>query len=313
MNISFFSIDESSDKTLQALQEKLPEHTLRQWPDVGNPEDLDCAICWGVPDNFFNDAINLRAIFSLAAGVDHLLDHPGLPDDVPVIRLSDAGMADKIAEYVHFGVLRWHRHFDRYRDQQTQSEWIPLDDIDASDYRVGIMGMGIIGSRIASRLQSAGYHISGWKRTASEASPCKIFHGNNQLQEFLGSLNTLVCVLPLTPQTSGLIDSQLLHQLPSGASFINVGRGAHVVEKDLLAALDEKHLSGALLDVCDTEPLPGNHRLWTHPDILLTPHIAGPTQIKLSVDQIATGIRQLDSGAKASVNSIGLVDHSTGY
>ncbi len=313
MNISFFSIDDTSDQTLETLRNKLPGHTLRQWPDVGNPEELDCAICWGAPDNFFDNAKNLQAIFSLAAGVDHLLDHPGLPDAVPIIRLTDAGMADKIAEYVHFGVLRWHRHFDQYQNLQSQTQWLPLADINAADYRVGIMGMGIIGSRIATKLQSAGYHVSGWKRTASEASTCKIFHGNDQLQEFMNPLNTLVCVLPLTPQTGGLIDKQLLNYLPAGATFINVGRGAHVVEKDLIAALDEKHLSGALLDVCATEPLPHDNRIWTHPDILLTPHIAGPTQIGLSVDQIAKAIQRLDSGTGADDLSNGLVNYNSGY
>lgn len=313
MNISFFSIDDTSDQTLIALREKLPEHTIYQWPDLGNPEDLDYAICWGAPDDFFKGAKNLRAIFSLAAGVDHLLNHAGLPDAVPVIRLSDAGMAEKIAEYVHFGVLRWHRQFDQYQAQQGQAQWLPLDDIDAKDYRVGIMGMGIIGSQIAARLQSVGYQVSGWKRTPSPEGRFNIYHGDNQLPEFLGNLNTLVCVLPLTPQTTGLINKTLLDCLPMGASFINVGRGGQVVEKDLIAALDAKHLSGALLDVCATEPLPENHHLWTHPDILLTPHIAGPTQINLSVDQIAAGIQQLQSGTDAKTLSHGVVDHRTGY
>ena len=197
MNISFYSFEDTDGKTLQALQEKLPGHQVRAWPDTGNPQDLDYAVCWGVPDDFFDNAINLRAIFSLAAGVDHLLNHPGLPEGVPIIRLSDAGMADKIAEYVHFGILRWHRQFDTYQNQQARKTWLPLHDKESADYRVGVMGLGIIGSRIASRLLNAGYDVCAWKRTRSTDSSINLFCGNDQLAEFLQQLDTLVCVLPL--------------------------------------------------------------------------------------------------------------------
>ena len=314
MNISFFSVDDTADQTLQSLKDRLPQHSLRAWPDIGNPVELDCAICWGPPPDFFDRTENLKAIFSLAAGVDHLLNHPGLPEGVPIIRLWDAGMADKIAEYVHFGVLRWHRHFDLYQHQQSIGLWQPEQDIDAADYRVGVMGMGVIGSRIASKLQAAGYQVSGWKRTeADTAGDVPVYYGNDQLADFLAQLNTLVCVLPLTPQTNGIVDYTLLHGMPKGASFINVGRGGQVVQKDLLATLDENHISGALLDVCDPEPLTAEHPLWAHPNILLTPHIAGPTQISLSVDQIAEGIRQLDAGVNADQLGHGLVNKGSGY
>lgn len=313
MMISFYSFEDTDGKTLQALRDKLPRHQVRVWPDIGNPQDLDYAICWGVPDNFFDGATRLRAIFSLAAGVDHLLDHPGLPQGVPIIRLSDAGMADKIAEYVHFGVLRWHRRFDTYQQQQTRQTWLPQNEKDTVDYRVGVMGLGIIGSRIASKLQQAGYQVCGWKRTRSSDCPVELFCGKEELPEFLAQLDTLVCVLPLTSSTSGIIDAQLLQQLPAGGTLINVGRGAHIVENDLLHMLATNHLAGALLDVCATEPLPPGSPLWSQPNVLITPHIAGPTQLELSVTQIADGINHLASGGDISAIGSAIVDGKTGY
>ncbi len=313
MNISFYSIEDTEGKTLQALRDRLPDHHVWAWPDVGNPQELDYAICWGVPDSFFDKVTQLRAIFSLAAGVDHLLNHPQLPKGVPIIRLSDAGMADKIAEYVQYGVLRWHRHFDSYQRQQNRHIWQPQDEKNTADYRVGVMGLGIIGNRIASRLQDAGYAVCAWKRTRSTDSSIEVFYGNDQLPEFLQRLDTLVCVLPLTASTNGIINAELLKNLPSKATLINVGRGAHIVEEDLLHALETNHLAGAMLDVCSTEPLPATSPLWDQPNILITPHIAGPTQLELSVAQIADGIHHLASGGDVFSLGTAIVDDKTGY
>lgn len=311
MNISFFSSDENAAITLAELRRRLPTHNILAWPDIGDASQLDYAVCWRAPELFFSGATNLKAVFSLGAGVDHLLDHPGLPAGVPIIRLADAGMADKIAEYVHYGVTRWHRRFDSYEKQQAMKTWQPLADRHAIDYQVGIMGMGVIGTKIASTLAAAGYTVKGWKRAPQAESPIPIFAGETALQSFLSNLDTLVCVLPLTPKTTGIINAELLYQLPKGATLINVGRGAQVVESDLLQALTDKQLCGAMLDVCQTEPPDADHPFWQHPDILLTPHIAGPTQIEQSVTQIAHGIEQLQSGEHHLTQA--LVDNTQGY
>ena len=230
---------------------------------------------------------------------------------MPIVRLSDAGMADKIAEYVHYGVLRTHRGFHHYQRLQKTGQWQPQPDIHAADYRVGILGYGVIGRCVAHRLHAAGYQVSAFKRSANtteESFP--VLTGNSE--HFLSQLNVLVCILPLTAETSGMINTELLAQLPAGAHFINVGRGDQVVEDDLLKALDSGQLGSALLDVCATEPLPEHHALWSHEGVTITPHIAGPTQVTQSVDQVAESIARLESGATTADLS-GLVDNSFGY
>ena len=235
--IIFYSKESHSTEILKLLREKLQGHQIFQWPDLDcSPEELDYAICWHPPQAFFRGATNLKAIFSLAAGVDHLLKHTELPNQVPIVRLSDAGMADKIAEYVHYGVLRTHRGFHHYQRLQKTGQWQPQPDIHAADYRVGILGYGVIGRCVAHRLHAAGYQVSAFKRSANtteESFP--VLTGNSD--HFLSQLNVLVCILPLTAETSGMINTELLAQLPAGAHFINVGRGDQVVEDDLLLSL----------------------------------------------------------------------------
>lgn len=308
MAILFYSNEDEGDKTLNAIRSCLPTDQIENWPISTDLAAIKYAIAWNVPDRFFDGLTNLRAIFSLGAGVDHLLKHPALPD-VPLIRLSDAGMADKIADYVLYGVIRNHRRFDLYEQQQAASVWQPQLEIDTPNYRVGVMGMGVIGSRIAQRLTNSGYNVCCWKRTQSTESGISTFHGSNQLPAFLDSLNALICVLPLTQQTHEIINQSLLEALPPGAHFINVGRGDHVNETDLLASLDSGHLASAMLDVVVSEPLPSGSRLWSHPSVLLTPHIAGPTQAELSARQIAESINQFESGKTPP----GIVDRKTGY
>ncbi len=308
MSIAFYSSDDNPVAALRALQKALPDHEVLDWQQVTKPADVEYAVLWGVPDNFFNRLTAIRAIFSWGAGVDHLLNNSNLPD-VPVYRLIDAGMADKIADYVLYGVMGRHRNFNAYARQQTKALWQPLAESSNADYRVGIMGMGVIGSRIATRLTTSGYSVAGWKRTPTESPSIQIYHGHRQLEAFLEQLDTLVCVLPMTEQTRHLVDHRVFDSLPVAAQFINVGRGDHVVESDLLAALDSGHLSHALLDVCAAEPLPAEHQLWHHPRVTITPHIAGPTQEQLSAQQVAEGVQRLSIGGVPE----GLVDRSRGY
>lgn len=311
-NISFYSVDDHAAQALTLLREKLTGHSIWQWPDIGCAADeLDYAICWQPPEDFFDRADNLKSILSMAAGVDHLLQHPGLPQGIPLIRLCDAGMGHKIAEYVHYGVLRAHRNFDQYQRYQQARNWCPQPDIDAADYRVGVMGFGVIGKVVANHLHNAGYQVSAWKRSPpDDTHPYAVFSGDHS--EFLASLEVLVCVLPLTAQTKNIVDKNLLAQLPAQAHFINVGRGSQVVEEDLLQALDNGQLQSALLDVCSQEPLPQDHRFWTHPGVSITPHVAGPTQLHLSVTQIAQSIKAMEAGQPAQ-GLRGAVNISAGY
>jgi glyoxylate/hydroxypyruvate reductase A len=310
--ISFYSKDESAIEVLHLLQRKLPQHQIMGWPvPEKSVASLSYAICWHPPDDFFRNNCELKAIFSLAAGVDHLLQHPGLPESVPIVRLTDAGMGDKIAEYVHYGVLRAHRQFDIYRTQQRDACWQPQPDRHASDYKVGVLGCGVIGQTVAKRLHLAGYQVSAFKRNPmTHDLPFPVMWG--EPRDFLRQLDVLVAVLPLTTETTGIIDSEFLAQLPAGAHFINVGRGDHVVEDDLLRALDSGQLSSALLDVCVDEPLPESHPFWRHKKVVITPHVAGPTQVDQSVGQIVESIKWLEAGGLIG-DLDGLVDKSSGY
>lgn len=312
MVISFYSQTDNDSELLASLRQHLAStdvpHSIEPWSNETDPANVAYSVSWGAPNDFFNGMTNLRAALSLGAGVDHLIRNESLPVSVPIVRLSDAGMGAKIAEYVLYAALQGHRQFDLYARQQRHQNWQPLQDTDAGDYRVGIMGLGVIGTIIADRLAQAGYAVSGWKRTRIDCD-YPIFVGNTELNAFLKDLDLLVGVLPLTEQTHGLIDSDIFAQLPKGARFVNVGRGLQVNEDDLLQALDSGQLAAAMLDVCATEPLPQNHRLWTHDSVTLTPHIAGPTQIKQSASQIAASIELLERGERP----VGLVDRLEGY
>ena len=312
MVISFYSRSDSDGAVLEALRAQLANteitYNIEPWSETADPASVIYTVSWGAPDNFFDGMKNLRAAMSLGAGVDHLTDNPGLPANVPIIRLSDAGMGEKIAEYVHYAALQGHREFDLYRRQQKQKIWQPLADRHASDYRIGVMGLGVIGTIIANRLQTAGYQVSGWKRTRVE-SPYPLFIGDAELGSFLKELDLLVAVLPLTDQTHGLLDKRIFAQLPKGARFVNVGRGKQVNESDLLNALDSGQLTAAVLDVCETEPLPASDPLWSHESVTLTPHVAGPTQITESARQITESIQTIERGQWPA----GLVNRTEGY
>ncbi|OED37694.1 hypothetical protein AB833_22670 [Chromatiales bacterium (ex Bugula neritina AB1)] len=303
----FYSSDDNSELAVHAIKNALAEYEVTTWP-AAHPEKIRYAITWGAPEGFFNDLTGLEAIFSWGAGVDHLFNNPELPD-VPVYRLEDAGMADKIADYVLYSVMSWQRNFKMYISQQAKMVWQPQKERSSADYHIGIMGMGVIGSRIAERLATSGYSVSGWKRTPGTATAITLFSGLEQLDEFLQSLDTLVCILPLTKETRQIINQRVFNSIPKGTQFINVGRGEHVVESDLLEALDNGQVSDAVLDVCVTEPLPLEHFLWKHPKVTITPHIAGPTQEMLSAEEVAKGIRVLSIGGTPD----GLVDRVKGY
>lgn len=312
MSIIFFSSDTSGEQVRQALQAELPDLPILNWQeaDVAQKQAARYAIAWNPPENFFDGLNNLQAIFSVAAGVDHLLNHPSLPSGVALARLEDAGMADKIAEYVLYGVLHAQRSFDHYRAQQAAQAWDSSDrDVHADDTTVGILGLGTIGRVVANRLLANRYRVKGWSRSEKTVDTIDMFAGINQLPEFLQNLDTLVCLLPLTTDTREIISEPVLRQLSDGTFLINAARGKHVNNNDLIKALDSGKLRGALLDVTEPEPLPRGHALWSHPAVLITPHVAGPTQMHEAVRQITANIKRAESGEELT----GLVDRGRGY
>jgi glyoxylate/hydroxypyruvate reductase A len=282
---------------------------FRVYPDVGDPGKVDVALAWKAPHGVLATFPNLRLICSLGMGVDHLLQDPQLPRSVPIARLVDGNMVEQMSEYVLYGVLHFHRRFDVYAQYQREKRWEELPLPHTALRRVGIMGIGEIGSDIARKLAGLGFPVRGWSRSLREIPGVECYAGERQLPEFLVGLDVLVSVLPLTQETSGIVNTGLLAQLAAGAYFINVARGGLVVEDDLLAALDSGQLGGALLDVTAIEPLPSASRLWTHPRVLLTPHIAGLTNPLTAVHPIADNIRRVAEGRPI----LHLVDPGRGY
>ena len=275
--------------------------------ELGHPL-ADVALVWKPHAEFFSQQTALKAIFNLGAGVDALLDLPTLPRTVPLIRLEDAGMAQPMAEYVLAAVLRAYRGFPRYAAQQRQAQWAPHRTPQKSEFPIGVLGIGEIGSAVGQHLSAAGFSVRGYSRSPRAVDGITTFAGE-QLPQFLAGLKVLVSLMPLTADNRGMLNWQLLEQLAPGAYVINVGRGAHLVEADLLALIDNGHLAGATLDVFETEPLPPEHPFWARPEIEITPHVSAATDVAGAITQIAEKLRALARGEAVS----GVVNSAAGY
>jgi len=272
---------------------------LQPWD--GRPVGARYAIVWLPPAELFAAETGLRAVFNLGAGVDALLARNVVPSQLPIVRLVDAGMAPKIAEYVCFAIARITRGLDRFAPApHGLRDWNATRPRDEAP-RVGVLGTGAMGSAILEAVARFGYPAAGWSRSRGE-----------KLDPFLARTDILVDALPLTAQTRDLLDRRAFALMPRGAHVINVGRGATIVDEDLLAALDEGRLASATLDVFRVEPLPAGHPFWSHPKITVTPHLAAPTPYGPAAEQIAAALRQLEHGAEAR-GLPGYVDRSAGY
>jgi glyoxylate/hydroxypyruvate reductase A len=239
--------------------------------------------------------------------VDYLLKTPGLPSDVPIVKLRDAGMGELMADYALYGVLHFYRSMDRYAQQQHSAMWQPQAVVEKSQWPVGVLGLGAIGGFVASALQQAGFPVLGWSRSPKQISGVHCFHGDDGLTELLGQVQSLVTILPDTAATKNILNAERLAQLPKGASVINPGRGSLIDEQALLNALGSDtqpgHLRGALLDVFHEEPLPADNALWQHPKVMVTPHMAAPTPLNDAIDQVISYLHAFEAGEKlATVN-----------
>jgi len=309
MRVLFYSENDERRIIENRLRRALPEATVDVHPEAGNRAQIDYAVVWQPPTDFFAELNGLKAVFSLGAGVDHLLQHPGLPD-IPIVRLQDAGMGEKMAEYVLYGVLHAQRKMSDYAVHQKAENWAhDAGSYHAHDCQVGILGLGMLGQIVADRLRLNNYPVAGWSRSAKQIDHIECYTGDQGLQMLLAKSDVIVCLLPLTPATQGLLNRDLFAQMKPGAFVINLARGGHVVASDLIAALDSGHLAGALLDVTDPEPLPVGDPLWQHERVVLTPHVAGPTQEGETIDQVAANIRRHAAGESMQ----GVVDRVTGY
>jgi glyoxylate/hydroxypyruvate reductase A len=299
--------------TMQGWREELlaldPTLDIRLFPETGPIEDITAAVTWNHPPADLHRYPNLRLLISMGAGVDHLFRPPGPPPGVAVVRLVDRLLTTAMSEYVMLAVLRHHRQDAGYRALQAARVWQELPAPDTEATRIGIMGLGNLGTDAARKLAALGFQVAGWSRTAKALPGIETFAGEAGLMPFLARTDILVCLLPLTPATEGIINARTLAALPRGAYVINAARGGHVVEEDLLAALDEGHVSGATLDVFRTEPLPAEHPFWGHPKVILTPHAASITIPRSVAPQVVDNLARLREGRPLT----NVVDVAVGY
>lgn len=287
-----------------------PSLEIRLFPDAGDPADIEAAVVWTSHDMAeLRRYPNLRLIVSMGAGVDHLLRPPGPPPGIPVARLVDRMLTTQMGEWVLLNVLRFHRQDLEYRALQREKIWRELSAPVTAERRIGILGLGELGTHAAGLLRGLGFPVMGWTRRPRQVAGIETFHGEDGLAAMAARSDILVCLLPLTPATRGLVGSKLLAQLPRGAFVINGARGAHVVDADLLAALDSGQVAAAALDVFDPEPLPADHAFWAHPRVIMTPHAASITIPSSAAPQVVENIHR----ARAGQALINLVDFGAGY
>jgi glyoxylate/hydroxypyruvate reductase A len=291
-----------------------PQHGFQVWPDhMGDPAEVTYAAVWKPPHKLLAEYPNLKAIFSLGAGVDDLMNDRDLPA-VPVVRIVDPDLTMRMTEYVALHVLAYHRRLRLYEEQQRERLWRDHEQPAAGEVAVGIMGLGALGSSTALALQRLGFRVAGWSRGAKSFPGIECFHGEEALAPFLSRTEILVCLLPSTPATNGILNLKTFGWLKRdgalrGAYLINAGRGALQVEADIVAALDRELLAGATLDVFATEPLPATSPLWLHPKVTVTPHNAAASSPQALVANV---LRQIDH-CEAGLPLEHVVDRTAGY
>jgi len=282
----------STEAFRDEFKAQLPGLPIRFWPEVGDPKEIDY-LAFMHPDFDALPAFpNLKAMFSRSAGVESFVQHPKLPK-VPLGKVEPAGGDPMMTEYVVMHVLRLHRDMPGYQAAQARREWRRVPIVRPEQRRVGFLGFGMMATAPALVLQSLGFKVSAWVRSPRKSAEVPLFHGNDQLEKFLGQTDIAVCLLPLTAETEGIFCARTFAMMPKGAMLVNVGRGKHVVEKDLIAALDSGQLSYAALDALWPEPLPPESPLWAHPKVTVMPHVARRPTVGQLVSEVAANIHNL--------------------
>lgn len=302
----------NSDATRGEVFRKIFDRELSDLPftmDAASvdPDVVRYLITWTVPETLASYR-NLEILFSIGAGVDQF-PLARIPPRVKVVRMVEAGVVRMMQEYVTLAVLALHRNLPAYLHQQRRGEWRPRPQIQANHRRVGILGLGMLATAVLRALELFGFPLMGWSRTGREIAGVTTYHGSDGLALMLRRTDILVCLLPLTAETRGILNADLFALLPKGACLVHAGRGAQLDHDGLVAALDSGQLSSAILDVTDPEPLPGDHAFWSHPDILLTPHVASVTQAESAAYAVIENIRR----HRVGLDPIGLVDRTRGY
>ncbi len=310
MNIHFCCVGAKAEPWVAGLREALPADHVTEW--VPGAPLADYAVVWSPPQQFLDEQPQLKALFNIGAGVDALLKLK-LPPQATVIRLDDAGMSVQMTEYVSHAVIRHFRELDGYEADIRSGKWSYRKPSLRADFPVGVMGLGVLGDRVARTLAQFDFPVKGWSRSPRTIEGVQCFSGDAGMADFLAATRILVCLLPLTPATTNIMNRDTLSKLQPGAYVINVARGAHLVDEDLIALINSGHIAGATLDVFRTEPLPTEHAFWKHPKISITPHTSARTLREETIAQIAGKIRAVESGTSSIASLAGVVDPKKGY
>lgn len=281
---------------VKALNRVAPDVEIRLWPDDQDRDLATMALTWSHPPGVLAHYPNLRLISSMGAGIDHINNDSSFPSDVPVTRIIDPELLHDMYDYLETQIAGFRHHSHYYGLSQQTRQWLPLNSIAKDSVRVGVMGLGKLGGHVAVKLAQAGYSVLGWARSQKALKGVHCFSGQGNIKEFLRQSNVLINLLPLTKSTQAILNRQYLSCLPQQAYLINVGRGLHLVERDLIELLDEGHLSGACLDVFQQEPLPEKHPFWSHPKIKITPHVSSLTNPESVASQVVLNYRRIGSG-----------------
>lgn len=308
MTFLMLSYPERVEIFRRAFARDLPDVPFVSDATQVDPREVRYLMTWNFPDNLAELYPNLEVIFSVGAGIDQVANKP-IPPGAKLVRMIESGLTSLMRDYVVMSVLAIHRRLPAYLDQQRRREWTNLDFIWADQRRVSVLGLGELGRASLEALRPFGFQLAGWSRSPKNVDGIRSYHGPEGLKAMLTETDILVCLLPLTNETRHILNADLFAQLPRGASLVQVGRGGHMDQDALLAALDADHLEAAFVDVTDPEPLPADHRLWSHPKVVLTPHIAAHTRPDSAAEATIANMRRILAGEAPN----GLVDPHRGY
>ncbi|MDT0641511.1 glyoxylate/hydroxypyruvate reductase A [Zunongwangia sp. F363] len=286
--MSFLIVSPGKDPQpwIEALKKQHPGLNIYVYPEDHDKEEVEFALVWNHPRGLFKNYPNLKVVASMGAGVDHITSDKELPEHITITKVVDDQLTEDMGDFVLGLVMNHIRRLSIYKEQKKEKSWDRTPYKRPQNVTVGIMGVGVLGSAVGEKLSKNGFNVLGWAKSEKDKKDMNTYCGEEGLEEFLSKSNILVCLLPLTPQTENILNGDLFEKLPKGAYVINVARGEHLVEHDLLEMIGSRHLSGAALDVFKEEPLPERHPFWENPDILITPHIASVTSAESVVPQI---------------------------